>query len=79
MVRWLAVNWKLTFLIAASFVMGILGIRMYWVETRLAEEKAYRRTRESIDEAPIYGDDPAAARRWLHERKPTGSVFRHRK
>lgn len=68
MVRWLAVNWKIGLLIGLSFLMGLMRIRMYWVETRLAEEKAYRKTRERIDEAPVYGDDPELARRWLSER-----------
>jgi hypothetical protein len=30
--------------------------------------KDYIKTRKRIDEADIVGDDPDAARRWLHER-----------
>lgn len=78
MVRWLALNWKLSLFVVMAFVIGIFGIRMNWIDKRLEQEKAYRKTRENIDEALVYGDDPAAARRWLRERKPTSPVFRHR-
>ncbi len=36
------------------------------------EDEAYRETRERIDEVHL-GDDPALARRFLHERGQSGS------
>ena len=36
------------------------------------EDEAYRETRERIDEVHL-GDDPALARRFLHERGKSGS------
>jgi hypothetical protein len=36
------------------------------------EDEAYRETRERIDEVDL-GNDPDAARRWLHERGQSGS------
>lgn len=35
------------------------------------EDEAYRETRERIDEVHL-GNDPDAARRWLHERGQSG-------
>lgn len=78
MVRWLALNWRLALFAVMAFAIGVFGIRMNWIDRRLEQEKEYRKTRERIDDALIYGDDPAAARRWLRERRPSGAVFRHR-
>ena len=57
---------------AAAFVAVALafwfGGRKSAQTAREAEEgKAYADTRKRMDEA-VVGDDPAAARRWLHER-----------
>lgn len=70
MVGWLALirGWKLYALVGLAFVAGLAGLRLYWIETRFAQERAYRHTRERIDDAEIHDDDPAAARRWLRER-----------
>lgn len=74
---WLALidgRWKLYLLVGLAFMAGLIGLRLYWLETRVAQERAYRKTRERIDDAEVHGDDPAAARRWLHERGSRGPL-----
>lgn len=61
-------NWRLSLFVLMAFTIGVLGIRMNWIDVRLEREREYRKIREKIDEAPVYGDDPDLARRWLRER-----------
>ena len=62
-------------LIALAFVLGALKLRADWTAAALARARSerdtlrqYRRTRQEVDDVP-HGDDPALARRWLHERQ----------
>ena len=41
-------------------------------QAKAADAAAYVDTRRRMDDADILGDDPAAARRWLHERRQSG-------
>jgi hypothetical protein len=50
-------------IVAALF----LGRRQGRLAERAKVDKAYRETREKMDEV-VVGDDPDAARRWLRER-----------
>lgn len=70
-------NWKLVALAAVAFAFGLLRIRLTILDAALEKAKAerdemssYRETRKVIDHATDQhlGDDPAAARRFLHER-----------
>ena len=38
----------------------------------MKDAKEYRETRKRVDEAETVGNDPDAARRWLHERGKSG-------
>jgi hypothetical protein len=64
-----------------SLLAGVfgLGFIMSWVNSRKAAKieklKDYKETRKDVDDGDaefdeVVGDDPAAARRWLRERKP---------
>jgi hypothetical protein len=74
---WLALtisNWKIAALLIAAFVLGMMRLRMGWLDASLQRARSerdalagYRDTRKEIDHAH-YGNDPDVARRWLHER-----------
>lgn len=64
-------------------LLGILRAIGTWLMVRKAEQavedrhraedaEAYVATRREIDHAEIVGNDPDAARRWLHERYNAG-------
>ena len=63
-----ALIWAATGLVALLAVIGVAK-RDARRGADLAAEKAYRKTRERMDDAEDnLGDDPAAAQRWLRER-----------
>ena len=53
--------------IAAVFGAWLFGRRQGQKAEQAKIDKAYRETREKMDEV-VVGDDPDAARRWLRER-----------
>lgn len=64
----------LGFFVALAALLCWAAVRIgAWADKAVADalelqaEKGYRETREKMDEA-VVADDPAAARRWLHER-----------
>jgi hypothetical protein len=76
MVGWGALirNWKLVALAALAFAFGVMRVRSASLDAALArarEERdrlaSYKETRKEMDDA-MGGNDPDAARRWLHER-----------
>lgn len=56
---------KLWLAAAGAFIAAVL--LAFWRGKRDAKDEAYAETRKRMDEVDI-GDDPDAARRWLHER-----------
>jgi hypothetical protein len=50
-----------------TWLVARTAVRAVEAEHRAEKAESYARTRKEIDDAP-HGDDPAAARRWLHER-----------
>ncbi len=77
--RWgtLIAYWKLAVLVIVAFTLGLLRIRSVQLYKALDKARAerdilvnYKETRREIDDADDQhlGDDPAAARRFLHER-----------
>lgn len=67
-------HWQVAALVVAAFVFGLLRLRTTQLDAALERARAerdrlagYRDTRKEIDDAP-YGNDPDAARRFLHER-----------
>ena len=59
-------------LAAALAVFGVYqhGRKRQRQETALDAAERYAKTRKEMDDAPDYGNDPDAARRWLRERNP---------
>lgn len=51
----------------AAGIAYVLGLRAERRRAAARADAAYRDTRERIDDAPL-DTDPAAARRWLHDR-----------
>lgn len=62
-----ALSWLLG-AIGFGLLAHSLGKREGRQRADTAALKDYQKTRKRIDEADIVGDDPDAARRWLHER-----------
>ena len=62
-----AAGWALAGLMAFLAVWG-LAKRDARRETALQAAERYAKTRRKIDDADTFGNDPDAARRWLHER-----------
>jgi len=62
-----AAGWALASLMAFLAVWG-LAKRDARRETALQAAERYAKTRRKIDDADTFGNDPDAARRWLHER-----------
>jgi hypothetical protein len=62
-----AAGWALAGLMAFLAVWG-LAKRDARRETVLQAAERYAKTRRKIDDADTVGNDPDAARRWLHER-----------
>ena len=62
-----AAGWALAALLAFLAVWG-LAKRQARQETALAAAERYAKTRRKINDADTLGNDPDAARRWLHER-----------
>lgn len=75
---WLIRNWQLALLMAVAFLAAALGIRSSWLSTRLERAQkrvedleSYRNGRTQADEVDQrIGGDPAAARKYLRNRKP---------
>lgn len=73
---WVLRNWKLVLLVALGVILGAMKIRIEWLDRKLEQERArsteldnYRQQRKQADEVDEeIGDDPAAARQWLHDR-----------
>jgi hypothetical protein len=51
--------------VLAFLAVYLQGRRDAASRARTRELEGYKKTREAIDDAEIYGDDPAAAREWL--------------
>lgn len=62
-----AAGWALAGLMAFLAVWG-LAKREARRETALEAAERYAKTRKRMDDADTLGNDPDAARRWLHER-----------
>lgn len=62
-----AVSWLLGAIVFA-FVMRGIGRREGRQGAYLRRAEGYQKTRKKMDDADIVGNDPDAARRWLHER-----------
>jgi len=62
-----AAGWAAAALFAFLAVLG-LAKRQARQETALQAAERYAKTRRKIDDADTLGNDPDAARRWLHER-----------
>lgn len=62
-----AAGWAFAAVLAFLAVWG-LAKRQARQETALAAAERYAKTRRKIDDADTLGNDPDAARRWLHER-----------
>ena len=59
--------------VAAAFALLLLWARLRAgrrAAEALAQQSAYRDTREAMDAVEDLGDDPALARRWLQSRDP---------
>lgn len=54
-------------ILALKVALYAVTLRLKKAKAALKEAKAYKTTREKIDEAPV-ADDPDAAREWLHAR-----------
>ena len=60
----------------AWLAAAIAGLGLAWMagkrdarqQTALEAAEAYAKTRKDMDDAPEFGNDPDAARRWLRER-----------
>lgn len=62
--RWLAAAGAAVLAFVGAYLLGRRDARQAGNTER---ERDYRKTREAIDDAEIHGNDPDAARRWLHE------------
>lgn len=62
-----AAGWALGAIVAFLAVWG-LAKRQARQETALQAAERYAKTRKRMDDADTLGNDPDAARRWLHER-----------
>ena len=56
---------KLALAAAGAFIAAVL--LAFWQGKARQKDEGYAETRKRIDEVDL-GDDPDAARRWLHER-----------
>ena len=64
----IAAFWKPVAVLLALLAVWFRGRSSTKQQTALEAAEAYERTRKGMDDAPDLGNDPDAARRWLHER-----------